>query len=65
MIPSVKLWRVTFTDGATREVWAPTKLLARLNVRHGGLGDYRSIRTVGLLCRRFSPNATDEQYRSK
>lgn len=49
-IPTVKLWRIRFECGAVCTITAPTKLLARLNVRHD-LGDYRAIDTVGLLRR--------------
>jgi hypothetical protein len=46
-IPSVKAWRVTFEDGDRVIVYAPTKYLARLNVRWGNY-DFRPIKSIGL-----------------
>jgi len=49
-IPTVKLWRVTFADGTTLEILAPTKRLAILNTRLGE-GRWAPIRKVGLIRR--------------
>ena len=47
-IPPVKLWRVTFTDGASIQVYAPTHRLALLNVRIGE-AMWGPIRSIGVI----------------
>jgi hypothetical protein len=46
-IPTCRLWRVTFIDGAEVEVTAPTRRLALLNVR--GMGYWKTIRSIGVI----------------
>lgn len=47
-IPRVRRWRVTFDNGTQRDIWAPTKRLAALNMRLGQ-DVWRPIKSIGLL----------------
>jgi hypothetical protein len=47
-IPSVKRWRVTFTNGTRIIIWAPTRRLALLNTRLGE-GCWGAVKSVGLI----------------
>jgi hypothetical protein len=54
MIPKTKTWKVTFADGASIKVLAPTRRLAILQTRSecritGGRADYRDIKSVGVI----------------
>jgi len=46
MIPRVKTFIITTEDGSKHYVSAPTKLLAKLNLRHAG--NYDGIKRIGV-----------------
>ena len=52
MIPKVREWMVTLESGMKLRVLAPTRRLARMNVRHeGGRHAYADIRSIGAVRR--------------
>ncbi len=49
-IPSVKTWRIVLESGAVYHVLAPTKFLAKLNLRAGyRVETWGPIKSIGLL----------------